>query len=186
MHIQYKIGLKQKSVPSISSSSYRPEIDFKISKTYQSLEVTSNEPYIGSGYIKTDQIISKYKYQGDYLIGEEPKTFINDLNKEFVLEEYPKYNIAKFLIKYRGFIKEVQNYTLDDTITENEALTLLEIKADTSIHLLDKNLYTVDYLKSTVSLETPLEVSSKLFSVTFPINYSYKKSSNKVLIILEL
>ena len=62
MHIQYKIGLKQKSVPSISSSSYRPEIDFKISKTYQSLEVTSNEPYIGSGYIKTDQIISKYKY----------------------------------------------------------------------------------------------------------------------------
>ena len=185
MHIQYKIGLKQKSVPSISSSSYRPAIDFKISKTYQSLEVTSNEPYIGSGYIKTDQIISKYKYQRDYLIGEEPKTFINDLNKEFVLEEYPKYNIAKFLIKYRGFIKEVKNYVLDDTITENEALTLLEIKVDTSIHLLDKNLYTVDYLKSTVSLETPLEVSSKLFSVTFPVNYSYQKSSNKVLINLE-
>ena len=106
MHIQYKIGLKQKSVPSISSSSYRPAIDFKISKTYQSLEVTSNEPYIGSGYIKTDQIISKYKYQGDYLIGEEPKTFINDLNKEFILEEYPKYNIAEFLIKEDYFNKE--------------------------------------------------------------------------------
>lgn len=185
MHIQYKIGLQQKSVPSISSSSYRPETDFKVSKTSQSLEITSESPYIGSGFTKTDQIISKYKYDGDFLIGEEPKTFINDINREFVLEEYPKYNIAKFLIKYRGFLKEVVNYKLDNSVTEKEVLTLIEIKADTSIHKLEEESYFVDYDAHSISMEVPLEQSSKLFSVTFPVNYSYKKSSNKVLINLE-
>lgn len=185
MHIQYKIGIVQNKSPDISYDAYRTEFDFKISKTSQSLKITGDTPSIGSGYVKTDQIISKYKYSNDFLIGEEPKTFINTIKKDFSLEVFPIINIANFLIKYRGLLKEVIDYKLDDTIIEKDSLDLLEIKADSSIHLKDKSSYTVDYNLNEVSMETPLEISSKLFSITFPVNYSYKKGSSEVLINLE-
>lgn len=178
MILEYVIKVQQHRDEKLATDLYQDSEAFKVIKGQREVILRSTDSLKGSGFKKSNKMVSLYKESKDFIIGYEPKLKFETVSNDFKKEIFPiaTADVQRFLSKYRNYINILSNNRFVNSIKPEDTLYLVYIE-DGVLKLLDKSLFELDFINNKIEVKlTPLPTHT--MTVNFTESYEYDKSSD--------